>query len=132
MKDKELLKKIIEKQDEYIEALEKYIKYPETGMKGHNELLDQLASLKSQLREQQCHSIYEKVKESWTPDKRSFEEAEAESQLSAHVTMDDLRADDKAREGRGQKYHLNCDRCGEPFWSNEAFPEPHICPTCYV
>ena len=38
---------IIEKQGEYIEALERYIKYPETGMKGHNELIEQLASLQS-------------------------------------------------------------------------------------
>jgi len=28
-------------------------------------------------------------------------------------------------------YTLNCDTCGKPFQSNEAFPKPQICPTCY-
>lgn len=30
------------------------------------------------------------------------------------------------------KYHLECESCGELFWSNEAFPKPQICPNCYV
>jgi len=30
------------------------------------------------LQGERCHSIYEKIKEAWTPDKRSFEEAEGE------------------------------------------------------
>lgn len=30
-----------------------------------------------------------------------------------------------------QQYRLNCTKCGKPFWCNQAFPEPQICPTCY-
>jgi NTP pyrophosphatase (non-canonical NTP hydrolase) len=34
-------------------------------------------------------------------------------------------------EHTAEAYHLNCEVCGEPFWSNEAFPKPHICAKCY-
>lgn len=30
----------------------------------------------------------------------------------------------------GQQYHLNCDECGDLFWTPEAFPKPQICPRC--
>jgi hypothetical protein len=29
-----------------------------------------------------------------------------------------------------QVYHLNCDKCGKTFWSQEAFPEPQLCFDC--
>ena len=29
-----------------------------------------------------------------------------------------------------QQYHLNCDVCGEPYWSKDGFPIPQICPKC--
>ena len=32
----------------------------------------------------------------------------------------------------GVIYTLNCDKCGKPFQSNMAFPDPHICPSCYI
>jgi hypothetical protein len=28
------------------------------------------------------------------------------------------------------EYTLNCDKCGEPFKSSEAFPDPQLCPKC--
>ncbi len=42
----------------------------------------ELSALKSRYKEAQCHAIIEKVREANTPDKRSFEEAEAESRMS--------------------------------------------------
>jgi hypothetical protein len=27
-------------------------------------------------------------------------------------------------------YHLDCDKCGDSFWSNEAFPKPQHCYKC--
>jgi hypothetical protein len=30
-----------------------------------------------------------------------------------------------------QQYHLNCEKCGKPFWCNQRFPNPQICPSCY-
>jgi len=47
-----------------------------------------------------------------------------------HVTTKDYQDDDKAREERN--YRLDYDKCGKQFWSNQAFPEPQICPSCYV
>jgi hypothetical protein len=29
----------------------------------------------------------------------------------------------------GQTYHLNCESCGDTFWSNAPFPTPQLC--CY-
>jgi len=29
-----------------------------------------------------------------------------------------------------QNYHLNCDKCGQTYWSNEGFPEPQLCYNC--
>jgi hypothetical protein len=29
-----------------------------------------------------------------------------------------------------QVYHLNCDKCGKTFWSQESFPEPQLCFDC--
>jgi hypothetical protein len=46
----------------------------------------ELIELKQQLAEcDQCEHILEKVKEAWTPDKRTFEEAEAESKGQAWI-----------------------------------------------
>ena len=28
-------------------------------------------------------------------------------------------------------YTLNCDKCGKPFESLEAFPNPQLCPLCF-
>lgn len=28
------------------------------------------------------------------------------------------------------RYTLTCDGCGEPFYSQEAFPKPHYCSRC--
>jgi len=30
----------------------------------------------------------------------------------------------------GVIYTLNCDKCGEIFYSSDAFPSPQICPIC--
>ena len=30
----------------------------------------------------------------------------------------------------GQQYHLNCEKCGDIFWSVEAFPKPQLCDKC--
>jgi rubrerythrin len=46
----------------------------------------ELAALRQQIEKvEQCKNILEKVKEAWTPDKRSFEEAEAESKGQAWI-----------------------------------------------
>ena len=29
-----------------------------------------------------------------------------------------------------QAYHLNCDTCGKPYWSINAFPKPQWCEKC--
>jgi hypothetical protein len=76
---KDLKDQIIEKQDELIES----IKCSHPDWDEIEKIETELATLKSQLKEQQCNKIIEKVKESWSPDKRSFEEAEAESRLKA-------------------------------------------------
>jgi hypothetical protein len=33
-------------------------------------------------------------------------------------------------EKERQVYHLNCDKCGKTFWSQEAFPNPQVCFNC--
>lgn len=74
----ELLYQLIEKQKELIKLLREQSTY--AGIYTFTELTDEIASLKKQIaKEKQCHAIYEKVKEAWTPDKRSFEEAEKDA-----------------------------------------------------
>ena len=29
-----------------------------------------------------------------------------------------------------QLYHLNCDKCGATYWSQEGFPKPQLCSNC--
>lgn len=29
-----------------------------------------------------------------------------------------------------ESYGLNCYKCGNPYWSKEAFPKPQLCPVC--
>ena len=29
-----------------------------------------------------------------------------------------------------QLYHLNCDKCGATYWSQEGFPKPQLCINC--
>ncbi len=73
-----LERQIDKKKDEFIIYLLKYA--------GRSMRIDQfkkeLFELKSRYKEAQCHAIIEKVREANTPDKRSFEEAEAESRMS--------------------------------------------------
>lgn len=33
-------------------------------------------------------------------------------------------------EEPSQQYHLNCEKCGNTFWSKEAFPKPQLCEKC--
>jgi hypothetical protein len=79
MKTKDQL--IIEKQDELVDWLETECQSSETADLSHSfaeslmiRLAEisyiefELAALKQKAKETQCHAIYEKVKEAWTPD----------------------------------------------------------------
>jgi len=78
MKTKDQL--IIEKQDELIKFYGKYISDTAVFLQIHNagpckedidigkRLRQELEALKQEAKETQCHAIYEKVKEAWTPD----------------------------------------------------------------
>jgi hypothetical protein len=65
--ERDLIAKLKELLD-YKKGFAKYVPYVQ-------ELESEIASLDKQLLEQRCNKIYEKVKESWTPDKKTFEEA---------------------------------------------------------
>ncbi len=53
-----------------------------------------------------------------TQDEIAFEHYESEI-----YALECLNKSDK-------QYHLNCDKCGDLFWSNEAFPKTQLCQKC--
>ena len=46
--------------------------------------------------------------------------AKTETDTGKLVDMPELR----------QNYHLNCDKCGKTYWSQEGFPKPQLCYDC--
>jgi hypothetical protein len=77
---KTIQEQIIKKQDELIHKLQSMVDSGQDYDRNYHEIFIELFTLKSQLQEQKCHNIYDKVKESNTPDKRTFEEAEQDKQ----------------------------------------------------
>ena len=41
-----------------------------------------------------------------------------------------LKAEEVEQKEPRQNYHLNCDKCGDTFWSQEGFPKPQLCYKC--
>jgi hypothetical protein len=86
-------KKIIEKQRELINALSLMIdwdNYPKDRLDEFYELQSELLELEKTSLEKKCHSIYGKGKEAWTPDKRTFEEAESEPAEEIPTTIREI------------------------------------------
>jgi hypothetical protein len=110
----ELLEKIVEKQDEIIAFYGKHLNGAAVFLNVHNykpsdkdietgkRLRSELASLKSQLLEQKCHNIYEKVKESWTPEQEDeppkYPLSNRDFTMTDKVTTKELNDIDKAEE----------------------------------
>jgi hypothetical protein len=51
--------------------------------------------------------------------------------IANKLIASELSADaDVRNEPNRQNYHLNCDKCGTPYWSQEAFPKHQLCFKC--
>jgi len=144
MKEKELLKKIIDK----LQRAKPDIKGLGSGRVSWDQetyilklsgedLYYIIKSLKSQLAgiddKSICKSCGQKMSLKSEPEYICMNpecECYCKTDEARKATMKDLQADDEAREERN--YRLDYDKCGKQFWSNQAFPEPQICPSCYV
>jgi DNA repair exonuclease SbcCD ATPase subunit len=122
MTEIELYKQIVQIQDELVVLLDEmnFDTNPEKSQwKERRRLFKELAVLKRQLKKlNQCKNIIEKVKEAWTPDKRSFEEAEKDKAYlnecieKATPNLSKIKDVDKElAEIKGQGWI--CPRCGK-------------------
>jgi len=74
-------------------------------------------------KEKQCHAIYEKVKEAWTPDKRSFEQAEQDALTKKAVKYCNCKANYDVRILNIEPPLAICTHCGKYIENNEQTPE---------
>ncbi len=115
---------LISKLDELIEQYKAYydsqqspaVKIMPSWMEYNNQLESEISELKEQIKEEQCHNIYDKVKEANKPENRSFEEME-------QIKKEEKTPMGLVREAFGPIQNVRCSECNELIGTNAA----HIC-----
>jgi hypothetical protein len=98
-------------------------------------MMTKIKDMKAEIKAEQLEKKIEKLKELLNAYKRLTEDdspikigwldiKRLESEISA------LEAGQSEPDKEPQQYHLNCDKCDEPYWSVVAFPEPQLCSKC--